>query len=212
VLSQLPKDHIWDNNLFQEALRAFALNYCSSMERQEQKRFMKRHLGLPTGQMTTTLLGRIQQYDMYLPYLPGTGNKFDADDVREMVYNALSTYVHTMILTLDYKWYDKNKSDAEVCAYFDCLLVISTLAQGKKWVPKSASKKQITYTGKKNSFNKKSFKLELSSQNNTKCVQCQFCNMKCHEEDTCRFKLKAMQEAQRKTKQKGPAKTQGNFK
>jgi hypothetical protein len=101
VLSQLPEDHIWDKNSFQEALRAFALNYCSSMACQEQKRFMKRHLGLSSGQMTTTLLSRIQQFNRYLPYLPGTGNKFDADDVREMVYNALSTYVHTIIATLD---------------------------------------------------------------------------------------------------------------
>jgi hypothetical protein len=59
--------------------------------------------------MTTTLLSRIQQVNRYLPYLPGTGNTFDADDVREMVYNALSTYVHTIIATSDYNWYDKNK-------------------------------------------------------------------------------------------------------
>jgi hypothetical protein len=127
------------------------------------------------------------------------GNKFDADDVREMVYNVLPTYVHTIIATSDYKWYNKNKSDAEVCAYFDHLLVISALARGKNQEPKSASKKQITYTGKKNSFNKKSLKHELSSQNKTKCVQCQFCSMKGHEEDTCRFNLKAIQEAQCKT-------------
>jgi hypothetical protein len=52
---------------------------------------MKRHLGLPSGKMTTTLLSRIQQFNSYLSYLPGMGNKFDADDVREMVYNALPT-------------------------------------------------------------------------------------------------------------------------
>jgi hypothetical protein len=168
VLSQSPEDHIWDKNLFQEALCAFALNYCSSMARQEQKRFMKRNLGLPSGQMTTTLLSRIQKFNRYLPHLLGTGNKFDADDIREMVYNALPKYVHTMIVTSDYKWYDKNKSDAKVCAYFDCLLVIIALAQGKKQEPKSASKKQVTYTGKKH---KKLFKHKLSSQNKTKCVQ-----------------------------------------
>jgi hypothetical protein len=155
VLSQLPEDHNWDKNSFQEALRAFALNYCSSMARQKQKRFMKRHLGLPSGQMTTTFLSRIQQFNRYLPYLPWTGNKFDADDVREMVYNALPMYVRTIITTSDYKWYNKNISDAEVFAYFDRLLVISALAQGKKQEPKSASKKQVTYIGKKNSFIKK---------------------------------------------------------
>jgi hypothetical protein len=76
--------------------------------------------------------------------------------------------------------------------------VISAVAQGKKQEPKSTSKKQVTYTGKKNSLNKKLFKHKFSSQNKTKCVQCQFCNIKGHEEDTCRFKVKAMQEAQQK--------------
>jgi hypothetical protein len=36
VLSQLPEDHIWDKNSFQEDLRAYALNYCSSNAPQEQ--------------------------------------------------------------------------------------------------------------------------------------------------------------------------------
>jgi hypothetical protein len=128
VLSYLPEDHIWNENSFQQALRFFALNYCSSMARQGQKRFMKRHLGLPSGQMTTTLLIRIQQFNRYLPYLPGIGNKFDSDDIREMVYNALPTYIHTIIATSDFNWYNENKSDAKVCAYFDCLLMISALA------------------------------------------------------------------------------------
>jgi hypothetical protein len=61
-------------------------------------------MGLPIGQMATTLLSRIQQFNRYLAYLPGTGNKFDADNVREMVYNALPMYVHTLIATSDYKW------------------------------------------------------------------------------------------------------------
>jgi hypothetical protein len=106
LLSRSPDDHIWDVNSFQEALCAFALIYCSSMSRQEQKGSMKRHLGPSSGQMTTTLLSRIQQFNRYLPYLAGTGNKFDADDVREMVYDVLSTYVHTIIATSDYKWYN----------------------------------------------------------------------------------------------------------
>jgi hypothetical protein len=75
------------------------------MARQEQKRFMKRHLGLSSGQMTKTFSRKIQQINRYLPYLPGTGNKFDTDDIREMVYNALPMYVHTIIVTSDYKWY-----------------------------------------------------------------------------------------------------------
>jgi hypothetical protein len=100
VLSQLPEDYIWDENLFQEALRTFVLNYSSSMACQKQKRFMKRHLGLPSGQMTTTLLSKIQQFNRHLPYSFGTSNKFDADDVREMV---LPTYVHTIIVTSDCK-------------------------------------------------------------------------------------------------------------
>jgi hypothetical protein len=104
VLSQLPEDHIWDEKSFQEALRAFALNQCSSMAHQEQKRFITRHLVLPRGKIATIPLSRIQQFNRYLPYLPGTGNKFDADDAREMVFNSLSIYAYTIIAISDYKW------------------------------------------------------------------------------------------------------------
>jgi hypothetical protein len=61
--------------------------------------------------------------------------------------------LHTIIATSDYKRYDKSKLDAEVYTYLN-LLVISAMVQGEKREPKSASKKQVTYTGKKNSFNK----------------------------------------------------------
>jgi hypothetical protein len=128
---------------------------------------MKRHLGLPSGKMTTTLLIRIQQLNTCLPYLLGTGIKFDTDDVREMVFNYLFTYVHTINAISENKWYDKYKSDVEVCAYFDCLILINSLAQGEKRESKSASKKQVTYFGKKSSFEKKSFKHRSSSQNKT---------------------------------------------
>jgi hypothetical protein len=136
---------VWNEDTFQQALRNFALNYCSSTARQEQKRFMKRHLGLPSGHMTTTLLSRIQQFNRYLKYLPGTGNKFDSDDIREMVYNSLPNYVHTIIATTDYKWDDENKSDAEVCAYFDRLLMISALARDDKKAHKPPPNKNINY-------------------------------------------------------------------
>jgi hypothetical protein len=140
--------------MFKQALRNFALNYCSSTARQEQKCFMKRHLGLPSGHMTMTLLSRIQQLNRYLQYLPGTGNKFDPDDIREMVYNSLPNYIHTKIVTTNYKWDDKNKSNAEVCACFDHQLVISVVARDNKKAHKPPPNKKITCTGKKNSFRK----------------------------------------------------------
>jgi Reverse transcriptase (RNA-dependent DNA polymerase) len=202
VLEQLPDGHVWNEESFQEALRVFALNYCSSTARQEQKRFMKRHLGLPGGHTTTTLLSRIQQFNRYLQYLPGTGNKFDSDDIREMVYNSLPNYIHTIISTTDYKWDEENKSDAEVCSYFDRLLVISALARGDEKSNKPPSNKPNTYTSKKNSFKKHSFKKEPSSHGKNKKVQCDFCNMKGHSEDDCRFKLKARKELQHRKKQK----------
>jgi hypothetical protein len=113
----------------------------------------------------------------------------------------LPTYIHTIITTFDYKWHNKNKLDAKVWVYFDRLLIISALEQGKKRESKSASEKQYTYTGKKVSF-----KHKTSLQNKTKYIQCLFCNMKGHEEDTWRFKLKSMQQTQRKTKQKAQKK------
>jgi hypothetical protein len=84
--------------------------------------------------------------------------------------------------------------------------VISALARDKTRESKSASKKQVIYTGKKSSFSKQSFKHKFSPQSKTKYFQCQFSDMKVHKEDTCHFKVKAMQEAQRKTKQKAQQK------
>jgi hypothetical protein len=52
---------------------------------------------------------------------------------------------------------DTKKSYAKACAYFNHLLAISALAQGKKQEPKSASRQQVTYTGKRNSISKKPF-------------------------------------------------------
>jgi hypothetical protein len=73
------------------------------------------------------------------------GSKFDTDDIKETVYDALTTYIHTIITT--YKWYDKNESDDKVCAYFDHLLVISALAGIKKPEPNSAIKNKVTNKG-----------------------------------------------------------------
>ena len=62
--------------------------------------------------------------------------------------------------------------------------------------------KKNIYTGKKTSSNKKFTKREPSSQSKTKNVQCLFCLMRGHEKVWCHFKLKAMQDAQNKTKNK----------
>jgi hypothetical protein len=95
-----PNSHSWDEEAFHTALKTFALKYCSTTARQEQKCFMK-HVGLPSDQLTSALLSRLQQFNRYLPYLPDVGNKFDPDDISEMLYNALPTYVHTIIATAD---------------------------------------------------------------------------------------------------------------
>jgi len=50
---------------------------------QEQKRFMKRQLGLLSGEMNATLLSRIQQFNYYLEYIPRTGNNFDTNHIWE---------------------------------------------------------------------------------------------------------------------------------
>ena len=69
------------------------------------------------------------------------GNKFDSDDVREMVYNSLPTYVHTIIATAAYKKDNDTNLDADFCAYFDSLLVISRLVRGNKGKTKPSSNK-----------------------------------------------------------------------
>jgi hypothetical protein len=101
-------------------------------------------------------------------------NKFDSDDIREMVYNSLPNYINTIISTNDYKWDEENKSDVEVCSYFDRLLVISALTSGGKKSNKPPHNKNNTYTGKKNSFRKIPFKKEPSSHGKNKKVLCDF--------------------------------------
>jgi hypothetical protein len=77
--------------------------------------------------MTITLLSRFQQFNKHLSYLPGTGYKFDTS---KTFYDAIPTYAHTISAISNYKWYDENKSGAEVCAYFGCLLVINDMTWG----------------------------------------------------------------------------------
>jgi hypothetical protein len=144
VLSELPDNHSWDEEAFETVLKSFALKYCSTMARHEQKRFMKGNVGLPSNQLTSALLSPLQQFNRYLPYLPGIGNKFDPDDIREMLYNALPAYVHTIIATADYKWFDDTKTDSELSSYFHRLLVIASIACGEKPKPahQSVARKQ----------------------------------------------------------------------
>jgi hypothetical protein len=74
------------------------------MSYQEQKRFMKGHLGFPSGQTITMLVSRIQQLKGLLPYLLGKGNKFNADNVQGMIHNVLTTYSYIQLfVTFDYK-------------------------------------------------------------------------------------------------------------
>jgi len=204
VLSGLPEGHAWTEQSYEDAMQAFALQYCSATARQEQKRFMKHNLGLPTDQLTTTLLARIRQFNRYLPYLPGTGNKFDPGDIREMLYNSLPTYIHTIIATSDYKWYDGEKTDTEVCSYFDCLLVIDSMARGEINKPEQR-KQDVTKFSFKNSKNK--FKADKKTKGKPKCT---FCGNLGHEEAQCRIKQKASAEAQKQTKVK-PAKEKNNI-
>jgi hypothetical protein len=76
----------------------------------------------------------------------------DVTDMVDMVHHFLYTHVHTIVVTFNYNWYDKNKLDYKVCDYRDCLLVIGPLAQGKEQELKSSSEKNITYISRKKSF------------------------------------------------------------
>jgi hypothetical protein len=135
VVDKLPAGHIWSEETFEHAMTAFTLKYCSDTARQEQKRLMRRHIGLPHDQLTTSLFSRLQQLNRYIPYLPGEGNKMEADDLREILYNALPAFAHTLIILANYKWFETEKTDSEVTTYFDRLLVIGSIARGKSKNP-----------------------------------------------------------------------------
>jgi hypothetical protein len=68
----------------------------------------------------------------------------DLDDNQEMAYNVLPMYRYTIIERSDYKWDDKNKLFVDVCAYFDCLFVISALVWGNKKVATTPPNKKGT--------------------------------------------------------------------
>jgi hypothetical protein len=159
--------------------------------RQIQKCFMKRRLGLPSNYLTATLLNRLQQFNRYIPYLPGIGAKFETDDIREMLHEALPSYVHVIISTSDYKWEDGTKTDSEVSSYFDRLIVIGTMARTAhdkpKTVHKRADSKHSKFT-KNNTFKGQNKKKPYS--------KCAFCGNTGHEETKCRIKAKASADAQ----------------
>jgi hypothetical protein len=102
---------------------------------------MKRRLGLHSNYLTATLLNRLQQFNRYIPYLLGIGAKFETDDIREMLHEALPSYVHVIISTSDYKWEDGTKTDSEVSSYFDRLIVIGTMARTAHDKPKTVHKR-----------------------------------------------------------------------
>jgi hypothetical protein len=155
VLLELPESHQWNDAAFKTALKSFALKCCSTTARQVRKRFMKHNVGLPSNQLTLALLSQLQQFNRYLPYLPGVRNKFDPDVIREMLYNALPAYVHTIIATANYKWFDDTGNKSEVNSYFDRLLVISSVARGKKSKPVHQLVTRKQKDSKKFKFNKK---------------------------------------------------------
>jgi hypothetical protein len=198
VLSELPDGHSWDEEAFKTALKSFALKYCSTMARHEQKCFMKRNVGLPSDQLTSALLSQLQQFNRYLPYLPGVGNKFNPDNIREMLYNVLPGYVHTIIATADYKWFDDTKTDSEVSSYFDRLLVIGSMARGEKPKPAHQLVARKRQDSNKFKFNEnKKFIPETQKKGKPKC---HFCGNLGHEETQCCFKQKAGTDAQKKVK------------
>jgi hypothetical protein len=125
--SELPKGHTWNEELFENTLRALALKYCSTTAWQEQKRFMKCNIGLPGDQLTLVLFSPLHQFNRYISYLPGVRNKFDPDNIREMLYNTLLSYVTNITATADNKWYDEQKVDSTLTNYFDQLFVLTYL-------------------------------------------------------------------------------------
>ena len=61
----------------------------------------------------------------------------------------------------------------------------------------------MNYTGKKNSFLRKIFlSTKRRHKEKRKKIQCDFCNKTGHNEDYCRFKLKAKKELRQSYKQK----------
>jgi uncharacterized protein YggT (Ycf19 family) len=56
----------------------------------------------------------------------------EADDIREILYNALIAFFYMLIISANYRWFETEKTDNEVTTYFDRLLDIGSTARGEK--------------------------------------------------------------------------------
>jgi hypothetical protein len=70
IIADAQRNNKWTQESLNKALHAFSMKYCGSNARQEQKRFMKRRLDLPSNYLTATLLNHIEQLNRFLPFLP----------------------------------------------------------------------------------------------------------------------------------------------
>jgi hypothetical protein len=82
---------------------------------------MNPQFGLPNN------YNRLQQLNLYIQYLPEVGGKFEADNIKEMLYEALPVYVSKINSTANHKWEDGTKTGSEVSPYFDPLIVIGII-------------------------------------------------------------------------------------
>ena len=205
VLSELPEGHTWNDEAFETALKSFALKYCSKTTRQEQKRFMKRNVGLPSDQLTAALLSRLQQFNRYLPYLPGVGNKFDPDDIREISVQRIFLRTCTLlsrrpsIISGSTKIKRTARSVPISIGYW---LLVQWRAVRNLSPHTSRSRTKSTIIKNLNLIKIKKFNPENFKKGKTKCL---FCGNLGHEEFQCRFKQKASAEAQKRAKVKPEA-------
>jgi len=107
---------------FVAAMEEFSLSYCEPTARQDQRRFMNKKLGLPSSVTASVMWARLRYMDSCLPFLPGTGDRFPADHLREIMAAMLPDDVTEYMQDHTYAWDDPAKTDREVIAHFDNLL------------------------------------------------------------------------------------------
>ena len=131
----------WDN-----AMEEFANNYASTTARQEQKRFMNRNLAKPKDMTPNAYWNRIQEMNRLLEYLPGVGNRFPPDQLREIVVTTMPAWMENTMIQANFKWESDELTDREVVDYLQRLYgmektILGAQSKGKKDGSKTAKKK-----------------------------------------------------------------------
>ena len=143
AVANLPEDINNTDEGFETALYEFALNYAVASARQKQRRFINRNCRKPMDMQLNIYWNRIQELNRYMEYLPGTGAKFEEDQMREILFASLPGYVEEFLNATNFDWESQTHSNREVITKIQ-----NAITYHEKWHGKSNGKSKDKSKGK----------------------------------------------------------------